>query len=130
MPVVPDKETPMTFALPLSSRRRAFAVSAPPSVLAALAVLGLALVPPPAAAASSPASPASRLSPDPTAARRAFDTAREGTVAYEVVAHLADRVGPRPGGSPAHVAAVQYVADLLASWGFAVRQERVPVLRW
>jgi len=69
---------------------------------------------------------------DPTAAaaRRAFDAARESSLAYEVVEHLADRVGPRPGGSPAHATAVQYVSELLTSWGFTVRQDRVSVLRW
>jgi hypothetical protein len=70
--------------------------------------------------------------PDPAAAgaRRAFDAARQSSLAYEVVAHLADRVGPRPGGSPAHATAVRYVSDLLTSWGFTVRQERVAVLHW
>jgi hypothetical protein len=58
------------------------------------------------------------------------DAALVDDYAYQQVAHLTDKIGPRPAGSPQAEAAVEYVASELRHLGLEVRLEEVRVRRW
>jgi hypothetical protein len=63
-------------------------------------------------------------------AARVFDTeAREGK-AWEMLAHLTDRIGPRLSGSAGAEAAVAWAAERLAADGLSVRREPISVPHW
>lgn len=75
---------------------------------------GWAATPSDAAPTTPPATP----SPPPTAT--STTTTLDAQAAYAVVAHLADRIGPREASSPAYTAAADYVADRFAVQGWQV----------
>ncbi len=50
--------------------------------------------------------------------------------AYQINAHLADRIGPRRSGSEGAATAVRWTTETLRSWGFDVRNEPVMVPHW
>jgi carboxypeptidase Q len=54
----------------------------------------------------------------------------EQSGAWDIVAHLADQIGPRPSGSPNADEAVRWTTEMLESWGLDVRNEPVTVPRW
>ena len=58
------------------------------------------------------------------------DAALADDYAYEQAAYLTDNIGPRPGGSLAAEAAVQYVAQELRRLGLQVQLEEVKVPHW
>ncbi len=58
------------------------------------------------------------------------DAALADDYAYRQLAHLTENIGPRAGGSPQALAAVNYVADELRKLGLEVRLEEVQVPRW
>jgi carboxypeptidase Q len=76
-------------------------------------------------------------SPDPESrssviegAERLIEYELEHSGAWDVVAHLADMIGPRPSGSPNAAEAVRWTTETLESWGLEVRNEPVIVPRW
>ena len=58
------------------------------------------------------------------------DVALSDDYAYRQVAHLTENIGPRPSGSVAAKAAVDYVADELRKLGLDVHLEEVKVPHW
>ena len=50
--------------------------------------------------------------------------------AYEVLAHLTDRIGPRLSGSRNAERAVRWTTQQFQKWGISVRNEKVMVPRW
>lgn len=50
--------------------------------------------------------------------------------AYEILAHLTDRIGPRLSGSRNADLAVRWTTEQFRQWGIPVRNERVMVPRW
>lgn len=63
-------------------------------------------------------------------ARRLIEHELRHSRAYEIVAHLADQIGPRPSGSENAAEAVRWTRETLESWGLDVRLEPVTVPRW
>lgn len=58
------------------------------------------------------------------------DAALKSDYAWQQLAHLSENIGPRPSGSPAAQAAVEYVADQLKSLGLEVHREPAQVSHW
>lgn len=56
--------------------------------------------------------------------------ALEDNYAYQRLAHLTENIGPRPGGSPAAQAAIEYVAEQMRDLGLDVHLEEVKVPHW
>src|SRR5271169_3265094 len=58
------------------------------------------------------------------------DAALKSDYAWHQLAHLTENIGPRPAGSPAAQAAVEYVAAQLKSLGLEVHLEPAQVSHW
>ena len=81
-------------------------------------------------ATSSPSSPSDPTSeptstPPPPAKRVSPDDARI-RIAVDAVEHLAGRIGPRPGTTPAYFRAARWVQEQLTQAGWDVRRQRFP----
>jgi Zn-dependent M28 family amino/carboxypeptidase len=63
-------------------------------------------------------------------AGRLFEAVEREGQAWERLAHLTDRIGPRLSGSPGAEAAVRWTAERLAADGLAVRTEPILVPTW
>ncbi|HTW17612.1 MAG TPA: M28 family peptidase [Nocardioides sp.] len=80
---------------------------------------------PPASPSSPSASTPAPVVPDPPTPRVSPDDVRVGT-ATAAVRHLADRVGPRPGTSPAYFRAAAWVQRRFQELGWQVERQRFP----
>ena len=63
-------------------------------------------------------------------ADRLIAHALSNSEAYEITAHLADKIGPRLSGSRNAARAVDWTTSKFNEWGIDVRQERVMVPQW
>jgi len=81
------------------------------------------------AAAGTP-SPPPASAPYADAAARIIGAELLDGRAYEILAHLTDRIGPRLSGSAGAEAAVEWTAERLRSYGLEAEEERVMVPRW
>lgn len=63
-------------------------------------------------------------------AQRIIDYELANSRAWETLAHLSDRIGPRLSGSKGADLAVKWTTKRFAEWGIEVRNERVMVPHW
>lgn len=63
-------------------------------------------------------------------ARRLIEFELEESRAFDLVAYLADEIGPRPSGSDNAAEAVRWAKETLESWGLEVRLEPVTAPHW
>jgi carboxypeptidase Q len=95
-----------------------------------LCILFIFLKLPAFAQTSSPKTPPT-FSPELRAQLEAIrDAALKSDYAWQQLAHLTENIGPRPAGSPAAQAAVEYVGGQLKSLGLEVHLEPAQVSHW
>jgi carboxypeptidase Q len=82
------------------------------------------------AAAGAAPPPAPLSTPYASEAGRIIGAELVDGQAFEILAHLTDRIGPRLSGSDGAAAAVAWTADRLRAYGLTVHEEKVMVPHW
>ena len=65
-----------------------------------------------------------------TSTERLIAHTLQNSQAYDITAHLADKIGPRLSGSANAAQAVKWTSEQFKTWGIPVRNEKVMVPRW